>query len=87
MNYQKCMVKLIIKGNIPKSIPRCIINTFEEEYNIYLRTANKYWRTKEGFSLEFDSTLSDLQKSHFVYVDSDDIIKVLKQKLNVIEEV
>lgn len=80
------MAILIIKGNIPKSIPNCIINDFEEEFNSYLRTANKHWRTKEGFSLEFDSTLSDLQKSHFVYTDDENTIKILKTKLNVIEE-
>lgn len=80
------MAILIIKGIIPKSIPNCVITDFEEEYNKYLKTANKYWKTREGFSLEFDSTLSDLQKSHFIYVDSENTIKLLKRKLNVIEE-
>lgn len=80
------MAILIIKGAIPKSISNCVITDFEEEYNKYLKIANKHWRTREGFSLEFDSTLSDLQKSHFVYVDSENTIKLLKRKLNVIEE-
>lgn len=80
------MKKLIVKGTIPKNIP-CIVNTFEEEYELYLRKAGKYWRTREGFSLEFDSTLSDLIESHFIYVDNEKLESIIKKKLNVIEEV
>lgn len=84
-NYIK-MKKLIVKGPIPK-IPNCIINSFEEEYNQYLRNASKYWKTPEGFSLEFDSTLSDLKKSYFIYVEDTNIELIIKKRLNVIEEV
>ena len=53
------MKKLIVKGPIP-TIKNCVVNDFDDEYALYLRTAKKNWRTEEAFSLEFDSTLSDL---------------------------
>lgn len=80
------MKKLIVKGNIT-SIPNCTINDFEEEYSSYLRKAKKNWRNKEGFSLEFDSTLEDLLQSHFVYVDRRDLEFLIKKQFNVIEEI
>jgi hypothetical protein len=76
---------MIVKGKIPKNIPNCTINTFEEEYTNYLRTAKKHWRTHEGFSLMFDSTLEDLKKSHFIYAEDQKLIEVIKKRLNVIE--
>ena len=75
------MKKLIVKGPIP-TIKNCVVN---DEYALYLRTAKKNWRTEEAFSLEFDSTLSDLKKSHFVYVDREDLELLIKKRLNVIE--
>lgn len=81
------MKKLIVKGNIPKTLSDCIINDFDEEYSIYLKGAKKNWRTKEAFSLDFDSTLSDLKQSHFIYVDREDIELLIKKRLNVIEEI
>lgn len=80
------MKKLIVKGNIV-NIPHCIINDFEEEYSNYLKNAKKNWRTREGFSLEFDSTLKDLLQSHFVYVDRRDLELLIKKQFNVIEEI
>lgn len=53
--------KLIVKGPIP-TIKNCVVNDFDDEYALYLRTAKKNWRTEEAFSLEFDSTLSDLKR-------------------------
>lgn len=80
------MKVLIVKGIIPKNIPGCIINDFEEEFSKYLRNANKYWRTREAFSLDFDSTLEDLKNSHFIYTDRRDIEYLIKKQFNVIEE-
>lgn len=80
------MKKLIIKDTLPKHLP-CLVRDFDEEYKIYLRTANKHWKTPEGFSLEFDSTLQDLLKSYFVYVDNKDLELTLKKRLKVIEEI
>lgn len=76
------MKKLIVKGPIP-TIKNCVVNDFDDA--LYLRTAKKNWRTEEAFSLEFDSTLSDLKKSHFVYVDREDLELLIKKRLNVIE--
>lgn len=84
MNYYK---KLVIKGSIPKTIKDCVINNFEEEYTMYLKNTGKKWRTKQGFSLDYDSTLEDLEKCHFVYVPNIEIETLLKRKLNVIEEI
>lgn len=84
MNYYK---KLVIKGSIPKTIKDCVINSFEEEYNIYLRSTKGKWRTKQGFSLDYDTTLEDLEKCHFVYVTTPEMESLLKRKLNVIEEI
>lgn len=78
------MKKLIVKGPIP-TIKNCVVNDFDDEYALYLRTAKKNWRTEEAFSLEFDSTLSDLKKSHFVYVDREYLELLIKKRLNVIE--
>ena len=50
------MKKLVVKGPVP-TIKNCIVNDFDDEYALYLRTAKKNWRTMEAFSLEFDSTL------------------------------
>lgn len=80
------MKLLIVKGDIPKSIPGCIINDFEEEYSVYLRKAGKHWKTKEAFSLDFNSTLEDLLKSHFIYVERRDMEFLIKKNFNVIEE-
>lgn len=79
------MKKLIVKGPVPKSISNCVINDFDEEYALYLRRAKKNWRTKEAFSLEFNSTLSDLLKSYFIYVDREDLELLIMKRLNVIE--
>lgn len=79
------MKKLIVKGPVPKSISNCVINDFDEEYALYLRRAKKNWRTKEAFSLEFNSTLSDLLKSRFIYVDREDLELLIMKRLNVIE--
>lgn len=81
------MKKLIVKGPIPKTISNCVVNDFGEEYALYLRKAKKNWRTEEAFSLEFESTLSDLKKSHFIYVDRSDLELLIKKRLNVIEEI
>lgn len=78
------MKKLIVKGPIP-TIKHCVVNDFDDEYALYLRKAGKRWRTPEGFSLEFDSTLSDLKKSYFIYVDREDLELLIKKRLNVIE--
>lgn len=78
------MKKLIVKGTIP-TIKNCIINDFDDEYALYLKTAKKHWRTKEAFSLEFESTLSDLKKSHFIYVDNSELELLINKRLNVIE--
>ena len=77
------MKKLVVKGPIPKTLQNCVVNDFEEEYANYLRTAKKPWRTKEAFSLEFNSTLADLQKSHFIYTDNPEALK----RLNIIETI
>lgn len=79
------MKKLIVKGPVPKSISNCVINDFDEEYALYLKKAKKNWRTKEAFSLEFNSTLSDLLKSRFIYVDREDLELLIMKRLNVIE--
>lgn len=79
------MKKLVVKGPVPKTIQNCIINDFDDEYALYLKNTRKNWRTKEAFSLEFDSTLSDLLKSHFIYVDRKDLELLIKKRLNVIE--
>ncbi|MGN0966195.1 MAG: hypothetical protein ACI4OP_01200 [Candidatus Coprovivens sp.] len=84
MNYYK---KLVIKGSIPKTIKDCVINSFEEEYTAYLKNAGRKWRTKQGFSLDYDTTLEDLEKCHFVYVTTPEMESLLKRKLNVIEEI
>ena len=78
------MKKLIVKGPIP-TIKNCVVNDFDDEYALYLRTAKKNWRTKEAFSPEFDSTLSDLKKNHFVYINREDLELLIKKRLNVIE--
>ena len=78
------MKKLVVKGQV-HTIKNCIVNDFDDEYALYLRTAKKNWRTMEAFSLEFDSTLSDLKKSHFIYVDREDLELLIKKRLNVIE--
>lgn len=80
------MKKLIVKGPIP-AIKNCVVNSFDDEYALYLRRAGKHWRTQEGFSLEFDSTLSDLKRSYFIYVDREDLELLIKKRLNVIEEI
>ena len=78
------MKKLVVKGPVP-TIKNCIVNDFDDEYALYLRTAKKNWRTMEAFSLEFDSTLSDLKKSHFIYVDREDLEILIKKRFNDIE--
>ena len=78
------MKKLGVKGPVP-TIKNRIVNHLADEYALYLRTAKKNWRTMEAFSLEFDSTLSDLKKSHFIYVDREDLELLIKKRLNVIE--
>ena len=78
------MKKLVVKGPVP-TIKNCIVNDFDDEYALYLSTAKKILRTMEAFSLEFDSTLSDLKKSHFIYVDREDLELLIKKRLNVIE--
>ena len=85
MNYLN-MKKLVVKGIIPKNLP-CLVNDFEEEFNQYLRTAKKNWRTIEGFSLDFDSALEDLRNSHFLYVDDSKLELLIKKRLKVIEEI
>lgn len=41
--------------------------TFKEEFDKYMRTCKKkMWRTLEGFSLEFDTPLSDLRDCIFI---------------------
>lgn len=75
---------LVIKGQIPKNLP---YNTFEEEYTKYARKCKPKWRTHEGFSLEFESTLQDLRQSVFIHTTDIDLINTIRNKLNVIEEV
>ncbi len=81
------MKSLVVKGVVPKTIPFCIINSFDEEYSDYLKNTKKnMWRTVEGFSLEFDSYLEDLKESCFVHTDSEDSYDYIKQNFKVIEE-
>lgn len=64
-----------------------LVTSFDEEYEKYLRRCKKkQWATVEGFSLEFDSLLSDLKKSIFIYTDSKSTIDKIRKKFNVIEE-
>lgn len=81
------MKALVVKGVVPKTIPFCVINNFDEEYSDYLKNTKKnLWRTVEGFSLEFDSYLSDLKDSYFIHTDSEDSYNYIKQNFKVIEE-
>lgn len=78
------MITLVVKGRIPKNID---YTTFEEEYAKYARKCKPKWRTPEGFSLEFDSTLADLRQSCFIYTDNSVLAELIRKKLNVIEEI
>lgn len=80
------MIQLVIQGKLGK-VKDGIVYTFEEEFNRYRRHCKKKcWATPEGFSLMYDSTLSDLKKSVFVYTDNEDTYKHLKQFYKVIEQ-
>lgn len=85
------MIQLVIKPSritlSEKSYPGIRISTFEEELELYKRKCKKkQWATPEGFSLEFDASLSDLKECIFVYTNSQNTIDKIKEKFNVIEE-
>ena len=85
------MIQLVLKPTritlSEKSYPGIKVSTFEEELELYKRKCKKkQWATPEGFSLEFDTPLSDLKKCIFVYTNSLDIAGKLKKKFNIIEE-
>ena len=69
------------------SLPRAVVHTFEEEYGEYLRKCKKkQWTTEEGFSLGFDTSLSDLKKCIFIKASDGDIIFIIRKQFNIIEE-
>jgi hypothetical protein len=85
------MIQLVIKPSriilSENSYPDIKVTTFEEEFELYKRKCKKkQWATPEGFSLEFDSSLSDLKKCIFVYTNSKNTINKIRRKFNVIEE-
>lgn len=60
--------------------------TFEEEYNKYLtKCKKKLWATQEGFSLGFDTTLSDLKQSIFVRPTEEEETTIRK-RFKILEE-
>ena len=61
------------------------IYTFEDIFSKYKNsTKKKYLATEEIFSLAYDTTLSDLKRSIWVYMSKEDISKV-KNKIKILE--
>ena len=79
------MKQLIVKlGKTQRrnNFPGVSVSTFDEEYKKYLRRCKqKRWATVEGFSLEFDSLLSDLKESIFISWTA--MMKLLNLQLNI----
>lgn len=81
----KQLVVLSKNNKIPK-IENAIVTTFDDEFEKYkVRCKKKQWRTMEGFSLEFDTCLSDLKKCIFIYPGNEDVEKWVKKFYKVLE--
>ena len=62
-----------------------IIYTFEDIFSKYKNsTKKKYLATEEIFSLDYDTTLSDLKKSIWISINNEDISKI-RSKFKVLE--
>ena len=60
------------------------IYTFEDIFSKYKNsTKKKYLATEEIFSLDYDTTLSDLKKSIWVSINEEDISKIKDKILEV----
>lgn len=60
------------------------IYTFEDIFSKYKNsTKKKYLATEEIFSLDYDTTLSDLKKSIWVSINNEDISKIKDKILEV----
>jgi hypothetical protein len=81
------MKQLIVLTNKIPNIKNATICTYEEEYQKYLnKCKTKIWRTPEGFSLNFNSTLKELKNSVFIYPDNENVEAWIKKFYKVIEE-
>ena len=61
------------------------IYTFEDMFSKYKNsTKKKYLATEEIFSLDYDTTLSDLKKSIWISINNEDISKI-RSKFKVLE--
>ena len=61
------------------------IYTFEDIFSKYKNsTKKKYLATEEIFSLDYDTTLSDLKKSIWISINNEDISKI-RSKFKVLE--
>lgn len=78
---------VLLKGfKVPK-IENAIVTTFNEEFEKYkVKCKKKQWRTVEGFSLDFNTCLSDLKNCVFVYPGNEDVEKWVKKFYKVLEE-
>lgn len=60
------------------------IYTFEDIFSKYKNsTKKKYLATEEIFSLDYDTTLSDLKKSIWISINNEDISKIKDKILEV----
>jgi hypothetical protein len=80
---------LLVKGKIPQKIlEHCTVHSFDEEFESYMRKEKKKnWRSLEGFSLDFDSSIDDLKVCQYVFPDNEKTKAWILKNLNVIEEV
>lgn len=82
----KQLIVLLNNSKIP-SFNNVNVFTFEEEFEKYKRKCKKSaFRTEACFSWHFDSTLSDLKKSIFVYPLDINTEDQIKKHYKVIEE-
>lgn len=76
---------VVLTNKIPK-IQNAIVTTFDDEFEKYKSKCKKrQWRTIEGFSLEYDTCLSDLRKCVFIYPGNDEVESWIRKFYKVLE--
>ena len=83
------MLVLAVKTNKMPKLKNVVILSYDELFEKYKTHCKKpYWRTKEGFYLEWlnCNTINEMKQCIFIYPDNDEIANYIRQHYNVLDE-
>lgn len=83
------MLILAVTGKIPRAIENATIVTYDELFDKYKHNCKKsYWRTPEGFYLDWlgCETIKQMRQCVFIYPGNEDVANHIRKYYKVLDE-